>query len=120
MDCGLNLGPRELLTLGTVVSGLAVTWGMVRQQLKAAEEKFSSMTKELHEIQTRLDQIDGLTGRHEDKLKQHAIISSVSSLDKRSRFEADVSARVKNLEKLADANLKLHNGEHKATAVKEK
>lgn len=47
MEGGFNLGPRELLTFGTVISGLAVTWGMVRQQLKAAEEKFSSMTKEL-------------------------------------------------------------------------
>lgn len=120
MDGGFNLGPRELLTFGTVISGLAVTWGMVRQQLKAAEEKFAQMTKELHEIQGRLDQIDGLTGRHEDKLKQHAIISSVASLDKRSRFEADVAARIRNLEKLADSNLKLHNGEHKPTGVRVK
>ena len=116
---GFNLGFRELATIATVGSGLAVTWGMVRQQLKAAEEKFAEVTAELHEIQTRLDKIDGLTGRHADKLETHAVISSVAALDKRSRFEADMAARMTNLEKLADANLKLHNGEHKPTGVKD-
>ena len=115
----MELGPRELLTFATVLSGLAVTWGMVRQQLKSAEEKFHEISQELHEIQKRLDKIDGLTGRHADKLETPAVISSVAALDKRSRFEADMMARVATLEKLADANLKMHNGQHKPTGVKE-
>ena len=30
-----------------------------------------------------------------------------------------MAARMTNLEKLADSNLKLHNGEHKPTGVKD-
>ena len=35
---GFNLGFRELATIATVGSGLAVTWGMVRQQLNAPRQ----------------------------------------------------------------------------------
>ena len=31
----LELGPRELLTLGTVLAGLAATWGVLKATIKS-------------------------------------------------------------------------------------
>ena len=51
----MELGARELMTIGTVLCGLAATWGMVKGQIGRLMDDLMKANKELEVIQARLD-----------------------------------------------------------------
>lgn len=108
----MELGPRELMTLGTVLSGLAATWGMVRSQLGRARDDLNTITKELAQLNQRLDIVESTEAVQNNKLDVHATINSVASLDKRARFEAETSARLGQLEAESGRMHTMHNTVH--------
>ena len=108
----MELGPRELMTLVTVLSGLAATWGMVRTQLGRAREDLNAITKELAQLNQRLDIVESTEAVQNNKLDVHATINSVASLDKRARFEAETIARLAQLEAETGRMHTMHNTVH--------
>ena len=51
----MELGAKELMTIGTVLCGLAATWGMVKGQIGRLMDDLGSVKKELEGVQSRLD-----------------------------------------------------------------
>ena len=51
----LELGPRELVTLGTVLAGLAATWGVLKTTIRGMVTDLDEYKQELNDIATRLD-----------------------------------------------------------------
>lgn len=114
----MELGVREMMTLGTVLCGLAATWGMVRSQLGRARDDLDAIIKELAQLNQRLDLVESTEAVQNNKLDVHATINSVASLDKRARFEASMAARTADLERRVSALGSMHNGSHPSVPSK--
>jgi uncharacterized protein (DUF3084 family) len=54
----LELGPRELVTLGTVLAGLAATWGVLKTTIRGMVTDLDEYKQELNDIATRLDKAE--------------------------------------------------------------
>ena len=108
----MELGARELMTIGTVICGLAATWGVVRQQITRVLEDLNGIQKELAMLNQRLDLVESTEAVQNNKLDVHATINSVASLDKRARFEASIDSRVYDIERRVSALSAMHNGIH--------
>tara|TARA_R100000808_G_scaffold13511_2_gene32721 strand:- start:2832 stop:3176 length:345 start_codon:yes stop_codon:yes gene_type:complete len=106
---------KILLQIGGLAAAIATAWGVTKATIKGILEQQQKDSAELASLNSRMDAVEATEAVQNKQLSTHAEISSVSNLDKRSRFEAATESRLRNLEKLADANLKLHNGEHPKT-----
>ena len=115
MDVGES---KLLLQLGGLVAATAVAWGVTKTTIKGIVEQQQKDSDELASLNSRMDAVEATEAVQNKQLSTHAEISSVANLDRRSRFEADTAARLQHLEQLAEANLRMHNGEHKPTGAK--
>ena len=108
----MELGPRELLTFVTVLSGLAATWGMVRQQIARVQEDIQSIKSELAEINSRLDKAESSTAVFQHQISVLGGILSPKDLREQHRELANLQARLEVAEKRIENNSKMHNGTH--------
>ena len=51
----LELGPRELLTLGTVLAGLAATWGVLKATIKSIVGQVDDIKGDVAKIYQQVD-----------------------------------------------------------------
>ena len=51
----LELGPRELLTLGTVLAGLAATWGVLKATIKSIVGQLNDIKSDVTKIYQQVD-----------------------------------------------------------------
>ena len=51
----LELGPRELLTLGTVLAGLAATWGVLKATIKSIVGQVDDIKDDVTKIYQQVD-----------------------------------------------------------------
>ena len=109
----MELGAKELMTIGTVLCGLAATWGMVKGQIGRLMDDLGSVKKELEGVQSRLDS----TGASEAVMKhQLGVLGSMLSPDQRERSARETEAlhhRVNALRRDCDTLMTSHNGSHK-------
>ena len=108
----MELGAREMMTIGTVLAGAAATWGVVKSQLARARDDLDEVQKELAQINQRLDIVESTEAVQNNKLDVHATINSVASLDKRARFEATTESRLTTLEAESGRMHSMHNTVH--------
>lgn len=108
----MELGPRELLTFGTVLSGLAATWGMVRQQISRVLEDISAIKSELADLNSRLDRSESTTAVFEHQIKVLGSILSPNDLKQQNREIADLQARLRVAEERISQQSRMHNGKH--------
>ena len=112
----LELGPRELLTFGIVLAGIATTWGVLKATIRSIIRQLDDIKSELSILFTRLDKIEA---------KQAVALSSIDVMAKdilspqilktRSERDGATEMRLTSIEKDLDRFHQMHNGTHPPT-----
>ena len=109
----LELGPRELVTLGTVLAGLAATWGVLKTTIRGMVADLDESKKERNELNTRLDKVEARMAVAISSIDTMANdILSPQILKKQSERDGAVEERLRSLEKQAEKLSSMHNGSH--------
>jgi predicted RNase H-like nuclease (RuvC/YqgF family) len=115
----MELGVRELLTIATVVSGIAATWGLVKSQLGRALNDLSSLTKEIQTLETKVEDYIANQEVLESRMDVISDILSPDNLERRAREIEKISENLsaaKELYKLLYDEVEkiklMHNGKH--------
>jgi len=116
----LELGPRELLTLGTVLAGLAATWGVLKATIKSIVGQLNDIKSDVTKIYQQVDNQEANQAVIQNSIK---IISqdilSPQILKAQSERDGMNEARIKMLEERMNRLVSMHNGIHPPTATKE-
>jgi len=112
----MELGPRELMTFGIVLTGIATTWGVLKATIKSLTATLEDAKTSLSEVHTRLDKLEA---------KQAVALSSIDVMAKdilspqilkeRSERDGAITERLNSLERMMDKQIHLHNGRHPST-----
>tara|TARA_A100000172_G_C3042720_1_gene111164 strand:+ start:943 stop:1311 length:369 start_codon:yes stop_codon:yes gene_type:complete len=112
----MELGPRELMTLGTVLSGLAATWGLVRAQISRLTDEYNDLRKEIDELHTRLDKAESFSAVSQHQLEVIAQIISPERLriqtEREASFMAEIREKISALELESNRMHSMHNSVH--------
>tara|TARA_R100001594_G_C4045633_1_gene264072 strand:- start:1237 stop:1608 length:372 start_codon:yes stop_codon:yes gene_type:complete len=115
----LELGPRELVTLGTVLTGLAATYGVLKTTIRGMVVQMSELKDEMSTINTRLDKVEARQAVALASIDTMARdILSPQILKQQSERDGAVATRLKDLEREVDRLYSMHNGSHPPTAIK--
>ena len=109
----LELGPRELLTFGIVLAGIATTWGGLKATIRSIIKQLDGTKENLTEIFTRIDK---------GEARQAVALSSIDVMAKdilspqilktRSERDGATEMRLTSIEKDLDRFHQMHNGTH--------
>ena len=109
----LELGPRELLTFGIVLAGIATTWGVLKATIRSILTQLKETKDDVADMQTRLDRIEA---------KQAVALSSIDVMAKdilspqilkeRSERDGAIIQRLDSIERELDNVHKMHNSIH--------
>ena len=115
----MELGVRELLTIATVIGGIAATWGLVRSQLGRAVQDLLKVTQEIQNLESKTENYIASQEVLESRVKVITDILSPNNLEKRSRELEYLAGRVEKLDDLfkyaiseVDKLKSMHNGKH--------
>ena len=115
----LELGPRELVTLGTVLTGLAATYCVLKTTIRGMVVQMSELKDEMSSINTRLDKVEARQAVALASIDTMARdILSPQILKQQSERDGAVATRLKDLEREVDRLYSMHNGSHPPTAIK--
>jgi len=109
----LELGPRELLTFGIVLTGIGTTWGLLKATIKSLTATLNDTKKSLSEAHTRLDRLEAkqAVGLAAIDVMAKDILSP-QILKKRSERDGATETRLTAIEKDLDRFYQMHNGTH--------
>ena len=109
----LELGPRELVTLGTVLAGLAATWGVLKATIRSIVQQLDEAKIDLAKLYTRLDKVEA---------RQAVALSAIDTMSKdilspqilkqQSERDGSMMTRLDELEKSVNRLYIMHNGSH--------
>ena len=112
----LELGPRELLTLGTVLAGLAATWGVLKATIKSIVGQVDDIKSDVTKIYQQVDNQEATQAVLQNSIK---IISqdilSPQILKAQSERDGRNEERIRNLEEQLSRVNSMHNGKHPPT-----
>ena len=114
----MELGARELMTIGSVLCGLAATWGMLKSQLARGQEDIQRIQNELESLNARLDTAESNSVLFDHLIKILGVILSPHDLRDQHKLMANIEARLSVAEERIHSNAQMHNGIHPATGVK--
>jgi polyribonucleotide nucleotidyltransferase len=113
----LELGPRELLTLGTVLAGLAATWGVLKATIKSIVGQVDDIKSDVTKIYQQVDNQEATQAVLQNSIK---IISqdilSPQILKTQSERDGRNEERIRMLEERMNRIVSMHNGKHPPTA----
>ena len=116
----LELGPRELLTLGTVLAGLAATWGVLKATIKSIVGQLNDIKSDVTKIYQQVDNQEATQAVLQNSIK---IISqdilSPQILKAQSERDGRNEERIRILEERMNRMVSMHNGIHPPTTIKE-
>ena len=116
----LELGPRELLTLGTVLAGLAATWGVLKATIKSIVGQLNDIKSDVTKIYQQVDNQEANQAVLQNSIK---IISqdilSPQILKAQSERDGRNEERIRILEERMNRMVSMHNGIHPPTTIKE-
>ena len=116
----LELGPRELLTLGTVLAGLAATWGVLKATIKSIVGQLNDIKSDVTKIYQQVDNQEATQAVLQNSIK---IISqdilSPQILKAQSERDGMNEASIRILEERMNRLVSMHNGIHPPTTTKE-
>jgi hypothetical protein len=116
----LELGPRELLTFGVVVTGIATTWGVLKATIKSITATLEDVREDVAALNQRLDKVEARQAVALSSIDVMAKdILSPQILKERSERDGAIEMRLSAMEKDLDRVYRMHNGTHPPT-VKEK
>jgi hypothetical protein len=112
----MELGPRELMTFGIVLTGIATTWGVLKATIKSLTSTLGDTKTSLSEAHTRLDRLEAkqAVGLAAIDVMAKDILSP-QILKERSERDGAITERLNSLERLMDKQIHLHNGRHPST-----
>ena len=109
----LELGPRELLTFGIVLAGIATTWGVLKATIRSIIKQLDDMKENQTELFTRIDKVEA---------RQAVALSSIDVMSKdilspqilkeRSERDGSTETRLTSLENEIERFHRMHNGNH--------
>jgi len=112
----LELGPRELLTLGTVLAGLAATWGVLKATIKSIVGQLNDIKSDVTKIYQQVDNQEATQAVLQNSIK---IISqdilSPQILKTQSERDGRNEERIRMLEERMNRMVSMHNGKHPPT-----
>ena len=109
----LELGSKELLTLGTVLAGIATTWGVLKTTIRSMTSDQEDIKKEVYNLTTRIDAVEAKMAVAISSIDVMANdILSPQILKKQSERDGSIEERLKNLETSTDRLYHMHNGSH--------
>ena len=109
----LELGTKELITLGTVLAGLAATYGVIKSTIKTITEQLAEEKDELASLNTRLDKVEAVQAVATSSIDTMAKdILSPQILKERSERDGRIEQRLDSIERELDNFHKMHNGSH--------
>ena len=112
----LELGPRELLTLGTVLAGLAATWGVLKATIKSIVGQVDDIKGDVAKIYQQVDNQEATQAVLQNSIK---IISqdilSPQILKAQSERDGRNEERIRMLEERMNRMVSMHNGKHPPT-----
>ena len=112
----LELGPRELLTLGTVLAGLAATWGVLKATIKSIVGQVDDIKSDVTKIYQQVDNQEATQAVLQNSIK---IISqdilSPQILKTQSERDGRNEERIRMLEERMNRIVSMHNGKHPPT-----
>ena len=113
----LELGPRELLTLGTVLAGLAATWGVLKATIKSIVGQVDDIKSDVTKIYQQVDdqEADQAVIKNSIKIISQDILSP-QILKAQSERDGRNEERIRNLEEQLSRIHSMHNGKHPPTA----
>ena len=108
----MELGPKELLTIGVVLSGLAGTWAVISAPVARMAAELKATGKEIDRVNTRLDATES-----GDAVMKHQInvIGSMLSPENQEKEHREIEAlhhRSNSLRRDVDHLMAAHNGRH--------
>ena len=115
----MEFGLRDLLTILTVVGGGYATVRVIETKLSRLISDVVDLRATIKEIFHALDELQEGRGVVENQISTFKLILSPKALDLKARETADILARLTVVERRTDDMARMHNGEHKATGVKE-
>ena len=109
----MELGPRELMTFGIVLTGIATTWGVLKATIKSLTSTLKDTKTSLSEAHTRLDRLEAkqAVGLAAIDVMAKDILSP-QILKERSERDGSITER---LERMMEKQIHLHNGRHPST-----
>jgi polyribonucleotide nucleotidyltransferase len=117
----LELGPRELLTLGTVLAGLAATWGVLKATIKSIVGQVDDIKSDVTKIYQQVDNQEATQAVLQNSIK---IISqdilSPQILKTQSERDGRNEERIRMLEERMNRMVSMHNGKHPPTTKEAK
>ena len=117
----LELGPRELLTLGTVLAGLAATWGVLKATIKSIVGQVDDIKGDVAKIYQQVDNQEATQAVLQNSIK---IISqdilSPQILKAQSERDGRNEERIRMLEERMNRMVSMHNGKHPPTTKEAK
>ena len=109
----LELGPRELLTFGIVLAGVATTWGVLKATIRSIIKQLDGTKENLTEIFTRIDKVEARQAVALSSIDVMAKdILSPQILKERSERDGATETRLNALEKDVERFHRMHNGTH--------
>ena len=116
----LELGPRELLTFGIVLTGIATTWGVLKATIKSITSTLEEAKEDVASLNQRLDKVEA---------RQAVALSAIETMSKdilspqilkeRSERDGAVEMRLRSLESQTDRIHRMHNGTHPPVQTRE-
>ena len=117
----LELGPRELLTFGIVLAGVATTWGVLKATIRSIIKQLDGTKENLTEIFTRIDKVEARQAVALSSIDVMAKdILSPQILKERSERDGAIEMRLATIEKDLDRFYRMHNGTHPPPPPKER
>jgi len=109
----LELGPRELLTFGIVLTGIASSWGIIKTTIKSLTNTLDDTKTSLSEAHTRLDRLEAkqAVGLAAIDVMAKDILSP-QILKERSERDGATATRLIALENEIERFHRMHNGNH--------
>ena len=108
----MELGPKELLTIGVVLSGLAGTWAVIKATVARIQEDLKATGKEIDSLNARLDATES-----GDAVMKHpiSVIGSLLRPENQEKAHREIEAlhhRSNSLRRDVDHLMAAHNGRH--------
>jgi predicted nucleic acid-binding Zn-ribbon protein len=108
----MELGVRELMTIATVLSGLAATWGLVRGQIARLLEDLTKANDSITTLYTRLDQMESSDSVQKHQIRVIASMLSPEQREQRARELESLQHKVSSIRRDCDTLMSSHNGSH--------
>ena len=109
----LELGPRELLTFGVVITGIATTWGVLKATIKSITSTLDDVREDVAALNQRLDKVEARQAVALSSIDVMAKdILSPQILKELSERDGAVESRLRTLETQVEGVQRMHNGTH--------